>query len=112
MRGNYQAVYIRHEFEIDHAEYLSDMGLMISYDDAFIAYLNGKEVARSGVGKGQGPDAKEIKSHDANGRYSYFPLKEFEKHLKDGRNVIAIEGHNSSLESSDFLLDPWLLIEN
>ncbi|HUR44893.1 MAG TPA: metallophosphoesterase family protein [Candidatus Saccharimonadales bacterium] len=112
MKGNYQAVYIRHEFQIDHAEYLSDMGLMISYDDAFIAYLNGKEVARSGVGKGQGVDAKEIKSHDANGRYSYFPLKEFEKHLKDGRNVIAIEGHNSSLESSDFLLDPWLLIED
>ncbi|HTG44695.1 MAG TPA: hypothetical protein VK633_09200, partial [Verrucomicrobiae bacterium] len=77
----------------------------------FVAYLNGKEVARSGV-KGAGKDAKEVKSHDANGHYSYHALKDFEKHLKDGRNVIAIEGHNSSMESSDFLLDPWLLIEN
>jgi hypothetical protein len=111
MRGHYSTVYIRHEFEIEHADHVAEIGLMISYDDAFIAYLNGKEVVRKGVGKGAGKDAKEIKDHEA-GKYFYFPLKDFEKHLKDGMNVLAIEGHNVRLESSDFTLDPYLIVED
>jgi hypothetical protein len=43
---------------------------------------------------------------------SYYPLKNFEKYLKAGRNVLAIEGHNVRLDSSDFLLDPWLVRED
>ena len=35
-----------------------------------------------------------------------------EKHLKDGTNVLAIEGHNASLNSHDFTLDPFLVIED
>jgi hypothetical protein len=112
MKGNYSVVYIRHDFEIEHADYLADVGLMISYDDAFIAYINGKEVARSGVGKGSGKEAKEIKPHDANGHYRYVPLKDFEKRLKDGKNVIAIEGHNAGIDSHDFILDAYLIIED
>ena len=46
---------------------MADIGLMINFDDAFVAYLNGKEVARVGV-KGSGKDAKEVKQHDATGR--------------------------------------------
>ncbi len=111
MRGNYTRIYLRHEFEIEHADHLAEIGLMINFDDAFIAYLNGHEVARKGVGKGAGRKAEEIKSHDAL-RYQYFPLKEFEKYLKDGINVLAIEGHNAGLDSHDFLMDPFLVIED
>jgi hypothetical protein len=35
----------------------------------------------------------------------------FENHLRAGRNVLAIEGHNTSIESHDFLIDPYLLME-
>jgi hypothetical protein len=84
---------------------------MISYDDAFIAYLNGKEVVRKGVGKGSGKNAKEIKSHDG-GRFHYYPLKDFGKILKDGTNVLAIEGHNARIDSNDFTLDPYLIVED
>lgn len=111
MQGNYTAVYLRHEFEVEHADHIAELGLMINYDDAFIAYLNGKEVVRKGVGKGDGKGAQQIKGHDAT-KHGYFPLKEFEKHLRDGVNVLAIEGHNSSLDSHDFLMDPYLLIED
>jgi hypothetical protein len=86
--------------------------LIISYDDAFIAYLNGKEVVRTGVGIGSGRNARNIKSHDAGGKYYYFAFKDFEKYLRDGVNVIAIEGHNKDLESSDFTLDPYLILED
>jgi len=111
MQSNYARIYIRREFEIEHADYVAEIGLMINYDDAFIAYLNGKEVARKGVGKGHGHEAKEIKGHDA-GKFVYVALKDFEKHLKDGRNVLAIEGHNANKDSTDFTLDPFLIIED
>ena len=111
MQGSYSVVYMRHEFEIEQADYIAEIGLMINYDDGFIAYLNGKEVVRKGVGKGSGKGAQQIKSHDAT-KYGYFALKDFEKYLKDGVNVLAIEGHNSSLDSHDFLIDPYLLIED
>ena len=67
--------------------------------------------ARKGVGKGSGKDAQQVKSHDAT-KYGYFQLKDFEKHLRTGTNVLTIEGHNSSLDSHDFLIDPYLLIED
>jgi hypothetical protein len=111
MQGHYSVVYMRHEFEIEQADQLAEIGLMINYDDAFIAYLNGKEVVRKGVGKGSGKGAQQIKSHDA-GKYSYYPLKDFEKYLRDGINVLGIEGHNASLDSHDFLIDPYLIIED
>jgi acid phosphatase type 7 len=65
-----------------------------------------------GVAVGSGRNARNIKSHDAGGRYNYFPLKDFEKYLRNGVNVLAIEGHNNSLESSDFTLDPYLILED
>jgi hypothetical protein len=111
MRGRYSVVYMRHEFEVEHADHIAELGLMINYDDGFIAYLNGKEVVRKGVGKGNGKTAQQVKSHDAT-KYSYFPLKDFEKHLRDGTNVFAIEGHNASIDSHDFLIDAYVVIED
>ncbi len=111
MKGKHTTLYMRHVFEVEQADSVAEIGLMINYDDAFIAYLNGKEVVRKGVGKGSGKDAQQIKNHDAS-RYNYFPLKDFEKYLKDGRNVLAIEAHNSSVESNDFLVDPYLVLED
>jgi hypothetical protein len=110
MPGRYTTVYLRHEFELNRTDGIADLGLMINYDDAFIAYLNGNEVARKGVGQGHGREAREVKSHDAS-RHSYFSLAKYLTHLRTGRNVLAIEGHNASLESNDFLIDPFLVIE-
>jgi hypothetical protein len=111
MQGNYSVIYMRHEFNIEQADSIAEIGLMISYDDAFIAYLNGKEVARANVEK-SGRKAEKIKGRDANGKFSYFPLKDYEKYLRDGRNVLSIEGHNASIDSHDFLIDPYLIYED
>lgn len=111
MQGKYSVIYLRQKFEVEQADYIADIGLMINFDDGFVAYLNGKEVARVGV-EGAGKDAKKVKPHDASGRYSYYPLKDYEKHLKDGPNIFAIEGHNASINSHDFTLDPFLIIED
>ena len=114
MKGSYSVVYIRHEFQVEEADQISDIGLLIDYDDAFIAYLNGKEVLRKGVGKDHGRKASDIKARkpEERGKARYYPIKEFEKHLKNGRNVLAIEGHNSRPESSSFVLEPLLVVED
>jgi hypothetical protein len=114
MKGRYDAVYMRREFEVEDIEQIADLGLMIAYDDAFIAYLNGHEVIRKGVGKDRGKKAADIKPRPTaeRGKTAYYPIREFDKHLKQGRNVLAIEGHNARLDSTGFLLDPALIVED
>ena len=112
MQGNYTTVYLRHTFEIEaeEIEKLQELGLAIHYDDAFIAYLNGHEILRVGVEKGRGQAARGIKSHEAK-RPEYFRLNEdVVEYLLPEDNVLAIEGHNSSKSSSDFTLDPYLIL--
>jgi acid phosphatase type 7 len=111
MQGRYSTVYVRHMFDVEQADHITELGLMINYDDAFVAYLNGKEVARVGM-KGSGRNSYDLKTHNATGKFSYFPLKDFEKYLRTGANVLAIEGHNSKVDSTDFTLDPFLVIED
>ncbi len=110
MKGAYTVVYARTEFELGpgQKESIRELGLAISYDDGFIAYLNGHEVLRVGVGKGRGAEAEEVVSHEAGG-YEYFPLKDATQWLVDDDNILSIEGHNVSRSSSDFTLDPYLL---
>lgn len=111
MSGKYKTVYLRREFDLPQGTNLNALGLSVSYDDAFIAYLNGKEVLRIGIDKGQGATADGFTLHEANKKFDYFPLKEVAKLLKPGeKNVIAIEGHNANIESSDFTIHPLLLL--
>jgi hypothetical protein len=111
MAGGYSTLYLRKTFQVADPAGIRSLELAIDYDDGFIAYLNGVEVLRKGVGKGSGREAQQVKSHDAL-KFSYFPIKDFDKHLRNGRNMLAIEGHNTSVDSHDFLVDPYLLIED
>lgn len=110
MKDKYQTVYSRKDFELPpgEKEKIAEVGLAISYDDGFIAYLNGHEVLRVNVKSGRGADAKGVKSNDADG-YEYFPLKNATELLTDDDNILSIEGHNDDLDSSDFTLDAYLL---
>jgi len=107
MKGRYSVVYIRKSFQVSDVKDIREIGLMINYDDAFIAYLNGKEVVRAGVGRGSGATASRIDSHEAKG-YGYFRIIHTDL-LRKGVNVLAIEGHNDGVGSSDFTLDPYLV---
>ncbi len=110
MRGNYRSISIRREFEIPEGADLSKLGLNISYDDAFIVHLNGAEVLRVGVDFGNGSTAQGFHSHEADGKFEYFSLEKAAEHLAPGANIIAIEGHNTNLSSSDLTLHPQLVL--
>jgi ankyrin repeat protein len=107
MLNKYTTVYIRKEFEITKSTDLSRLALAINYDDGFVLYLNGRYVFSINVTNEEGKI--NVANHEASG-IEYFPLAPFTDALKEGKNVIGIEGHNAKLDSSDFTLDPQLLV--
>lgn len=110
MKGKYSFLCARREFQLTGREDLSKLRLAIAFDDGFICYLNGKEVARANVEKGSLQFAKGVKLQQAEGKLHWFPLSDAASLLKPGRNMIAIEIHNDKLNSSDLTLDPLLVL--
>ena len=107
MLNKYTTIYIRKEFEITNSTDLSRIALAINYDDGFVLYLNGRYVFSINVTNEEGEIT--VGNHEASG-LEYFPLASFADALQEGKNVIGIEGHNAQLDSSDFTLDPQLIV--
>lgn len=111
MKKRTTSAYLRKTFQVEQADRTTELGLWIDYSDAFIAYVNGKEVARVGVGRSSGKNAQGVKAREEKGP-QYVILKDAHLYLKDGENILAIEGHTASSESQDFLLSPTLILED
>ncbi len=110
MKGNYLTVYARKEFSVEDVDNLQNMVLNIRYDDGFIAYINGQEVARGSMPAGVANYLTLAIPHEA-GRVETYDLSEYASLLREGSNVFAVEGHNWSLTgSSDFSMIPELNI--
>ncbi|GAH67706.1 unnamed protein product, partial [marine sediment metagenome] len=109
MEDHYTVVYIRKSFSIPEPEDIHELGLVVKYDDAFIAYLNGKEVLRVDVFNGSGAKASDIEKHEHKG-WEYFKIDSHRSLLREGKNVLAIEGHNRKVDSSGFTLNPYLVV--
>ncbi|MBN2134002.1 MAG: lamin tail domain-containing protein [Sedimentisphaerales bacterium] len=77
--------------------------LAIRYDDGFIAYLNGVEVARALVAGVPAWDSAASGSHEA-GLPELFDISEHSGRLRRGPNLLAIQGLNSAATSSDFVI--------
>jgi len=109
MSGSYVTLYTRRSFQLADASVVDNLALRVSYDDGFVAYLNGVEVARSNVPFSQDHATTASGSHEAVG-FEIFDLTGQLGLLQDGTNVLAVEGHNESLGSGDFSLHPVLEI--
>ena len=108
------SLYIRREFTLIDKSMLTSLFLDIDYDDAFVAYLNGIEIGRKGV-DGNPPTHDETgENHEAfikdGGLPERFWIEDsiFENTLKNGKNVLAIQVHNQSINSTDFSARPFL----
>jgi hypothetical protein len=110
------SVYIRKEFNIANLGEISELVLSIDYDDGFIAYINGHEIARSNIGTGttvpynqSAPSAREAVIYNS-GFPSNFIISDPKALLVEGTNVIAIQCHNAGSTSDDFSLIPMVTI--
>jgi len=104
--------YIRIPFTFSgEVENLDSMIMDIRYDDGFVAYLNGAEVARRHI------DETLIWNSSANASHDDSEAIEFESidistslsSLRQGGNLLAIHGLNISATNSDFLISAELV---
>jgi len=105
MRGRYTSVYIRTTFDVQDVGGIGTLYLYVNYDDGFIAYLNGTQVASAAVTRSA--EGLRVDQHEA-GQFEEFVVNGAARLLHAGRNLLAIEGHNANIDSSDFSLDPVL----
>ncbi len=110
LRGKQASIYLRKEFMIDQTDKITELGLWIDYKDSFIAYINGREVARVNVGRSAGRNAQKIKVRESNG-FAYVSIKDLSS-LRDGTNILAIEAHTAAENTLDFHINPSLLLED
>lgn len=105
------SLYLRKDFTVVDKASLAAVSLYADYDDAFVAYLNGVEIARANIGTpGEVPayDATSVTDREAllyqGGQPEAFQLSnaEIDELLQDGANTLAIQVHNVGEGSSDF----------
>jgi len=111
MHGVNTTIYIRIPFDITGLASLDiqTLKLKMIYDDAFIAYLNGQEVARS-ADASENPqwDSIAVGSNEATD-YEDFDITGSKDVLVEGQNILAIHGLNYIVGSSDFIILPELV---
>ena len=111
MNGNNASLYTRINFSIPSQDTLDNMHsilLKIKYDDGFIAHINGLRVASSNAPSFVNSRAKaaQARTDQAALIEESFDITAARPILLLGRNVLAIQGLNSEIDSSDFLLAP------
>jgi hypothetical protein len=110
--GGNNSCYIRIAFTVE-PRVLADLRgltLAVRYDDGFVAYLNGTEIARRNfTGEPRWNSAASTTNSDNNAvNLEPFDVTAQIGKLRPGQNVLALQGMNNSLTSSDFLISATL----
>jgi hypothetical protein len=112
MMNGYVAFFARRAFNVTDLPSITRLVLFIDYDDGFSAYLNGVEVARRGLGTAGTPIAFD-QTADGHEAQMSGGVPEFIDigiaNLLAGTNVLAIELHNTAIDSTDATLRPRLI---
>jgi len=112
MRNTNETVYIRVPFVVEDPSAIKDLTLRMRYDDGFIAYINGQEIARDNAPPtttetwNSGALASRSDSLAVNPVDFSIPQFDF---LHVGTNILAVQGLNYRTTSSDLLIAPELL---
>jgi len=99
--------YIRIPFQFNgNPDAIETMTLKVQYDDGFVAYLNGTEVARRNFNGPPAWNSVASTTHDDSEAvlFESIDLSAYRSQLRQGGNLLAIQGLNSPLASSDFLI--------
>ena len=111
MQGVNASAYIRLPFELTDTAIYNSLALKMKYDDGFVAYLNGAEVARrfapGSVAWNSGATADRSRT-DAM-IYEEIDISSRLNLLRVGTNVLAIQGLNYGAAGDDFLILPELV---
>lgn len=110
MFGATASCLLRFPFTLDNPASVSGLRLRLHYDDGFVMWLNGEQVASrnapatlawNSAATASNPNANAIAGE-------LFNLSDFQDDLRLGTNVLAIQGMNQSSGGFDFLIVPVL----
>jgi uncharacterized repeat protein (TIGR02543 family) len=109
------SVYIRKSFYISDTSVISGGYLHLDFDDGFVAYLNGHEIARFNTGTtgtyrawNQPATAGHEAKMYSGGLPDTYRIDSVFNYLRNGENVLAIQVHNQSATSGDLTCIPFL----
>ena len=110
------SVFHRIVFTVADTSKIESAILNVDYDDGFVAYLNNVEIARVNMSPAGPPPYNTTASatHEAvmynGGNPDYFTITETILHsmLRNGTNVLSIQTHNVTANSSDLSSRVWL----
>lgn len=109
MYDEYTSCYIRIPFSVNSQDLagFNSMTLKARYDDAFVAYINGTEVARRNfTGTPEWDSNADNGNHEASSSNwdEIIDISAYIGNLNAGDNVLAIQGMNYNDTSSDFVI--------
>ena len=113
IEGN--TVFMRRAFNVNAVEELNQGWLSVDYDDGYVAFLNGRELARSATMEGVSVAHDQFSAtiHEAvlyDGGIPEAVALDPREWLVDGVNVLAVQVHNAGPNSSDLTARPFLAL--
>lgn len=117
VQGRTPTLYMRQSFtrSAGQANTSQTLSLRMDYSDGFIAYLNGREIARADMaapGSPIYPSQVSYNSNTPNGTGGTITIGPGNQYLRAGENILAIEVHNNSLTSGSLKSEPTLFVGN
>ena len=108
MFSNNASIYTRQPFTVSSTNGLASLTLRVKYNDGFVAYLNGTEIARRNAPALVDWNSAATTSHSATVAED-IAIPTAVGLLASGANVLAIQGLNLSATNGDFFLQPQLI---
>ncbi len=111
------SVFVRNSFQVGSVDDIAALVLHIDYDDAFVAYLNGSEIARANIGTpgvvpnyDEGAEVWREAEIYSGGSPERYDIDQEPGLLTNGENILAIQVHNYNITSSDMSLIPFFTL--
>jgi hypothetical protein len=100
------ATYFRHTFDVADPSFYRSLILRLKRDDGAVVYLNGTEIHRINL-PGGAVSSSTLATRDVDGLEEevFYPFNVNRGLLRAGRNTIAVEIHQNSLDSQDLTFD-------
>ena len=109
------SVFMRKAFVVSNISDISHGLLHMDYDDGFIAYINGVEIARNNLGiKGSNTLFDQFADTNVEAKIyqglkpEKFVIEDIIDHINQGENILAIQVHNASHNLNDLTALPVL----
>jgi hypothetical protein len=103
MFGSKVSAYVRLPFQATNVARADSLTLKVKYDDGFVAYLNGVEVARRNAASNPDWSTPATRSHSG-AAYELIDITASRNLLREGENLLAVHAMNDETTGTDFLI--------